>query len=356
MKFYKKIFIHLLFLLLVSCHLISQEKFTIENQPTALAEALSLPNHGILKKNAKGLVYLDISNKFISLSNLIDIPGQITSASINPGAIGAHIPVFLESEHFVPQDELGKTFFFDVMDVRSYMVKTKNGLIKPWEITINSPDLEKLRKKYSFPKFINNFSIRIGRQLPSTPESSEKIETLSHFNFSKEPTLPIAAKGDFITVHSDEMLATALKVDSVGQLCLKNGGFVYVNVDNDFIESITSLLPIKGNFNPLDTNKKAMGAHISVFYEDEMIGNEIWLLEEAGEWFNFEVKEIRYLERKTSNGKSRLWLIAVDAPALQRLRIHYGLKPMLQGHDFHITIGTEKFEIESSTSPEIDAA
>src|SRR4029079_7374443 len=89
---------------------------------------------------------------------------------------------------------------------------------------------------------------------------------------------------------------------------------------------------------------KAMGAHISVFYEDEMISNGIWLLEQAGEWFNFEVKEFRYLERKTAKGKQKLWLIAVDAPGLQRLRMHYGLKPKLHGHDFHITIGTEKME------------
>ncbi|MBA3603653.1 MAG: hypothetical protein H0W50_08440 [Parachlamydiaceae bacterium] len=356
MKFYKKIFVSLYLLLLASSHLISQEKFSIENQPTALVEALGLPNHGILKKNAKGMVYLDISNKFISLSNLIDLPGQIISASINPGAIGAHIPVFLESEHFVP-DELGKTFYFDVLDIRSSLVKTKNGLIKPWEITINSPDLEKIRKKYNFSLLKDNFCIRIGRQLPTAPEGSEKIVTLSHYNFSNVPTLPIAAKGDFISVHSDEILATALKVDSVGQLCIKNNGFAYVNVNNEFIESIAPLLPIEGNFNPLVTSAKAMGAHISVFYEDEMIGHKIWLLEEAGEWFKFEVKEIRYLERKTSNGKTRLWLIAVDAPALQRLRTHYGLKPKLQGHDFHITIGTEKFEIESSTIfPEVDAA
>ena len=98
-----------------------------------------------------------------------------------------------------------------------------------------------------------------------------------------------------------------------------------------------------------------MGAHISIIHEDEMIGHEIWELEEAGEWFTFEVKELRYVDRKTAKGKQRLRLLATDSPALERLRTHYGLKPKLQGHDFHITIGSEQTEIPLSLEQE-DAA
>jgi hypothetical protein len=98
-----------------------------------------------------------------------------------------------------------------------------------------------------------------------------------------------------------------------------------------------------------------MGAHISVIYEDEMIKKEIWNLAQAGEWFSFEAKELRYLDRKTPKGISRLWLLAVDAPALQRLRTHYGLKPKLKEHDFHITLGYEQVEVEMEAMKQIES-
>lgn len=125
---------------------------------------------------------------------------------------------------------------------------------------------------------------------------------------------------------------------------LKGNGFVYLDVSNQFIDDIWQQLPLQGEFAPVSTKPKKMGAHISVIHEDEMIGKEIWNLTEAGEWFAFEVKELRYVDRKTANGQKRLWLLAADSPALERLRTHYGLKPKLQGHDFHITIGNEQME------------
>jgi len=44
----------------------------------------------------------------------------------------------------------------------------------------------------------------------------------------------------------------------------------------------------------------------------------------------------------TNNNKLRkLWLLAVQAPELERLRESYGLANKLKSHDFHITIGTQ---------------
>lgn len=343
---HKKIISFLSLFLMLIGSLSAKQIYVQQDQPYALATAQNLPNYGTLKKNAKGLVYLDVANEFIgSIANKLDLPGQIVSPSINPGAIGAHIPVFLESENIHP-DELGTKIPFEVLAIRSAVIKTNNGLIKPWEINIHSFSLENLRQKYGcspVPK--DDFYIRIGRQLPAAAEGSENIDTLSSYNFSDEPAQPLAEKGDFVTVLKEDMLSTAIKVNAVGKLCIKKNGFTYVDIGNEYIESIVPLLPTKGEFKPLDTNPKALGAHVSVFYEDELISREIWTLEEAGEWFYLDIKELRYVDRKTPSGKQRLWLMAVHAPAIQRLRKHYGLKPKLQGHDFHITIGTEKLDI-----------
>jgi len=37
----------------------------------------------------------------------------------------------------------------------------------------------------------------------------------------------------------------------------------------------------------------------------------------------------------------KLWLLAVAAPELEKLRESYGLSSRLKNHDFHITIGTQ---------------
>ncbi len=342
MIFFKNSFNYLCLLLLLTCSLGAKVTFNIEHQPAALEKAISLPCSGVLKKNDKGLVYLDVSNEFISLADRIDLPGRLQLPPIKSKSIGAHIPVFLASENVTPE-ELGIEIPFSVTEIRSSLVKSKEGIFKPWEIAVDSSALSDLRQKYGCsPDIKGDFCIRIGKQFPVAPEGSENIETLSIYNFSEEPTLPMASKGDFVTVLNEEMLATAIKVDAIGQLRLKNNGFVYLDVENDFIKSITPFLEIKGDFAPLSIKGKAMGAHISVLHENETITNEIWTLQNAGEWFHFKVKELRYVDRKTEKGLQRLWLLAVDSPALQRLRSSYGLKPKLQGHDFHITIGTEK--------------
>jgi len=75
-----------------------------------------------------------------------------------------------------------------------------------------------------------------------------------------------------------------------------------------------------------------------------MIRKEIWTLRESGEWFTFEPHEVRYVNVSGPKGKQRLWLVVVHAPALQRLRGQYGVKPKLNGHDFHITLGRETIQ------------
>jgi Swiss Army Knife, 2H phosphoesterase domain len=51
--------------------------------------------------------------------------------------------------------------------------------------------------------------------------------------------------------------------------------------------------------------------------------------------------ELRTVKLNKDNKVKKLWLLAVAAPELEKLRESYGLSSRLKGHDFHITIGTQ---------------
>lgn len=344
-----KFFTYLSIIFLTISPLSGKEDFRIEIQPVAFDEIMNLPHQGVLKQKENGFVYLDVSNEFITaVVPLLDHEGIIRQRPTSTRSMGAHISVFHEGEGIVPQ-ELNKSFSFEVKEIRSFTLHTRDGLKKLWVIAADSPDLENLRQQYGCsPKLKGyDYHITLGKQMPTAPEGWEANDSFSIFNFSDELTDGILADGDFVVVDHDEVLSTAQKVDAIGQLKLKGNGFVYLDVDNQYIDRVWQKLPLEGEFNPVSTKVKKMGAHISVIYEDEMIGKEIWNLQEAGEWFSFEVKELRYFDQKTPNGMKRTWLLAADSPALQRLRMHYGLKPKLKGHDFHITLGSEQVEFPS---------
>lgn len=326
----------------------AKQDYTVEPQHQALEQAFHVSNMGVLKQKENGFVYLDVSNDFIKeIVPLLEIPGEIRPRPTASRSIGAHISVFHEQEAITPR-ELGCTFAFEVKEIRSFTLHTRDGLKKLWVIAVESPELEALRVSYGLsPKLKGyDFHITLGKQMPTAPAGYEQKTCLSPYNFDNDRTLGLEEEGDFYIVENKELIATAEKVNQIGQLKLKNNGYVYLDVSNEFVERTVALLDTEGEFEPTATSPKKLGAHISVFYEDEMIGKGIWNLSEAGDWFTFEVRQLRYVQ--LGNGR-KLWVLAVDCPALQRLRTNYGLKPKLQGHDFHITLG---YETEASAIDE----
>lgn len=350
MKYIKSLFIYFLFSLLITTSLSAKEDHRLECQPLAIEEAAALSHEGILKRKENGFTYLDVTNDFIkSVVPLLDLPGELRVPPTAARSVGAHISVFYEKEEVVPE-ELNTSFPFEIKEIRSFTNHTRDGLKKHWVIAVNSVELEALRVKYGCAPKLNghDFHITLGKQMPAGVEGWEKIEAISSLVFSDEPTAGLSSEGDFVRVNDLDVQEVFKEIgtEGIGQLCLKNNGFVYLDADNQYIEKILSWLPLQGEFEPVSTKPKKMGAHISVIHEDEMIGHEIWELVEAGEWFTYEIKELRYVDRKTSKGKQRLWLLAVDSPGLERLRLKYGLKPKLQGHDLHITLGNEVVEFD----------
>lgn len=329
----------IIFVIIFFSSLAAKEDHRVEAQPEALKEALALKGEGILRKKDNGFVYLDVDNAFIdSVVPHLELPGELRALPTAKRSLGAHISVFNEAEveHL---DELGHCFSFEVKEIRSFTAHTRDGLKKLWTIAVESSELEHLRASYGLsPKLKGHaYHITLGKHMPTAPQNWQENTTLSPLNFSEEPTEGLLASGNFVSVPCSSVIETARKVHQVGQLTLKSNGYIYLNVPNALVEEVSPLLPIQCAFTPLSTKSKQVGAHISVCYEDEVIGKQLWEPQGIGEWFGFEAKELRYFER----GGMRYWLLAVEAPALERLRTQYGLKPKLLGHDFHITIGKE---------------
>lgn len=154
---------------------------------------------------------------------------------------------------------------------------------------------------------------------------------------------PFSFASDYQIEPQQEVIAVAKQFKAIGVLKQKDNGYLYVEVSNDYIGQLLPLIQAQGRLVPPRhyASKKGIGAHISVMYENERIAQEIWNISEIGQTFSFTVKELRTVKLSRDGKMRKLWLIAVEAPALERLREKYGLTSRLKGHDFHITLATQ---------------
>lgn len=154
---------------------------------------------------------------------------------------------------------------------------------------------------------------------------------------------PAFAAIDYQVENQPQVIEKVVQFEQKGILKQKDNGYLYVEVSRDFIAEALPLIDAKGKIVPPRhyTSKKGIGAHISVMYEDEQIQNEIWEIKELGQEFTFTVMELRTVKLNKDNKMKKLWLLAVAAPELEKLRESYGLSSFLKNHDFHITIGTQ---------------
>ena len=122
-----------------------------------------------------------------------------------------------------------------------------------------------------------------------------------------------------------------------GILKEKKDGFVYVKVDDRYIDS---LLPILANDAytkpPYFRREDSPGAHISVFYVSER--GQAGTIKEIGQRYSFRINGLAIIPKKTQE----YIVLQIASPELEQLRKKYGLSPLIQGHDFHITIAKKK--------------
>jgi hypothetical protein len=154
---------------------------------------------------------------------------------------------------------------------------------------------------------------------------------------------PVFSAVDYKVENQPHVIEQVIQYEQKGILKQKDNGYLYVEVSNDFIDETLPIIEAPGKIVPPRhyTSKKGIGAHISVIYENELILNEIWEIKELGKEFTFKVMELRTVKLNKENKIKKLWLLAVSAPELEKLRESYGLPTRLKNHDFHITIGTQ---------------
>lgn len=154
---------------------------------------------------------------------------------------------------------------------------------------------------------------------------------------------PAFAVVDYQIEHQPQVIEKVVQFEQKGILKQKDNGYLYVEVSRDFIAEALPLIDAQGKIVPPRhySSKKGIGAHISVMYENEQIDNEIWEIHELGQEYTFSVMELRTVKLNKDGKMKKLWLLAVAAPELEKLRESYGLSSKLKGHDFHITIGTQ---------------
>ncbi len=124
-----------------------------------------LPHEGKLVVKPDGFVYLKVDDNYIhTLFPMLGL-GQKGFREPPffraPQSPGAHISVFNEAEHILP-DELGKTFHFEPTKI--VIVKTSTDTYTV--LQVRSLELEELRKKYGLsPKLQNHdFHISIAKK------------------------------------------------------------------------------------------------------------------------------------------------------------------------------------------------
>ncbi len=121
---------------------------------------------------------------------------------------------------------------------------------------------------------------------------------------------------------------------------LKNlDGFVYVDLDDEYIHKLVSFIQEDGFEEPPYFGKGLVGAHITVIYPEELKKFIIGEIQECGEAIDFTTKKCEVVYPSRWQGIDEVYLITVRSSKLDRIREKYGLPK--QEYEFHITIGVK---------------
>lgn len=123
---------------------------------------------GKLKRNAQGLFYLDIDNRFINMM----LPFLKAKHLIKPPYFnlfrepdGAHIPVIPAREaafQYIDEiKEVGQEFTFEIEGLYSMKPTMWPEVEEVWFFKVHSPELEKLRRRYFLPEHPNGHPFHI---------------------------------------------------------------------------------------------------------------------------------------------------------------------------------------------------
>jgi len=130
-------------------------------------------------------------------------------------------------------------------------------------------------------------------------------------------------------------------VSLTGKLKQAPNGFVYLDINDDLMNGLYSLIDEDGISKPPYSGKKfnEVGTHASVMYEDE---TENLNIKEVGKEFNFELGEFKTTDPEGWDEMNAVYFVQIHSKELEDLRKKYDLSKKLNGHEFHITIAVDK--------------
>lgn len=147
----------------------------------------------------------------------------------------------------------------------------------------------------------------------------------------------------------------------VGTLYRTDNNWLLLSVPNALVRGAFDALHEPGTELPPDSETGRLNAHITVMGPEEVekIGPD--RISERGHQFRYTLGPVKEVVPAGWKDVSRVWYITADSPELRNLRKSYGLPPLRNGFDHHITIAIRRKKVlqdnmvtKSSAAPVID--
>jgi len=125
-----------------------------------------------------------------------------------------------------------------------------------------------------------------------------------------------------------------------GTVQQKKNGYTYLSLDDAWVHKLYEQIASDGIRKPAYfRSHEAPGAHISIIHESEAekLGCKV---KEIGQIHMFEVTNFAVVRSRFKE----FFVLQVKAPTLEKMREGYSLRPLLQNHEFHITIGNRQIK------------
>lgn len=132
------------------------------------------------------------------------------------------------------------------------------------------------------------------------------------------------------------LVGKAQELPNSGVIQKGKGDFYYVKVSNAFIHELFSYQNLKEFKKPPYFRRKGSpGAHISLMYEYE--AKSLQGAMPIGKQIQFKVINDKIVEA----GNKYYYVLTVEAPELEAIRMNLGLSKWLNHHAFHITVAVK---------------
>jgi hypothetical protein len=128
-----------------------------------------------------------------------------------------------------------------------------------------------------------------------------------------------------------------------GQLKKNKQGFIYLDVGNQFINSMLPYLRPEGLTRPPYFNLFIApgGAHIPIISKRESDFHYLDEIKELDQTFSFVIEGLYSSKPDTWPEVEEVWFLKVQSTELEALRHRYFLTALPNGHDFHIAIAVK---------------